>query len=68
MPIFPKHGGNEVVHCPICSGTGRIYPLPLIRCDTPQNNTHEGFSGIDCPNCDGFGKIGSISKFTIENK
>jgi hypothetical protein len=68
MAMVPRQGDNEVVQCPICIGTGRIYPTPLICWGTPQTSIPEGVNGIACPNCEGFGKIGSLGAFNIKNK
>lgn len=59
MSSHPKYDVDWAKQCPVCIGTGRIYPLPLLCSDISDCILHEGPNGIDCPTCEGLGEVAS---------
>ena len=43
--------------CPLCIGTGRLYPESVVCRDDSNGTTCVGLSGLDCPNCQGLGSV-----------
>jgi len=57
MSTTQGSGDRATIQCPICAGTGRLYPDSL-DCTEDSNGTKcVGISGIDCPSCEGQAKL-----------
>ena len=57
MTTYINANINVMMQCPICVGTGRLYPLSLTGNLTSYSSNREENRGFDCPNCDGLGTI-----------